>query len=192
MEVSFPKGNITIGDQYVTAGSRYIWDGKRWVSSGAAYGGAGAPGPQGEVGPQGPEGPAGAPGVTGQSGLFVPSWVSGFSSTTLLNQDGYYYKIDKFVHFSLKLGFGSQAAFKSNPEALRIGGLPFAASSEVSYMGGCTMCKNNYGNAFDNVLISIEPGTTEISFYTNFSPILADAFSHNFKYMSISGNYMTD
>ena len=78
MEVSFPKGNISIGDQYVTGGAVYVWDGKRWISSGAAFGGAGAPGPigatgpQGEVGPQGLKGDIGAQGPTGPQGATGP------------------------------------------------------------------------------------------------------------------------
>ena len=82
MEASFPKSNLTVGDQFVTGGARYVWDGVRWVSSGAAFGGAGSPGPVGPEGATGATGPQGLTGATGSTGIDGASGLQGTQGPT--------------------------------------------------------------------------------------------------------------
>jgi len=124
-------------------------------------------------------------------GTFTPFYSSGFDSTVYNGQHGYYYKYGKFVHFSLRINFGSMQAYRSNSDPIKIGGLPFTSNSGSEYMGGCVICKDNYGSFFDNIHVAIEPNTTEIVFYDNFTSLAGDQTSHNFKFIVISGNYMT-
>lgn len=128
--------------------------------------------------------------VNDDEGTFTPVWSSGFDAPVYQDQAGTYYKIGKLVHFSLKIAFGSMPSSNVNSDGLKIGNLPYSAHSSNEYMAGCLICKSNYGGEFDNIHLSIEPGTNEICFYDDATEVAADSMSHNNKYIVVSGTYM--
>jgi len=125
-----------------------------------------------------------------EEGSFTPTIAGGLTSISYGEQHGYYVKVGKVVHVSIRI----QVSGTTNSTALAIGGLPFTSSNQNGRnytSGGISFCNMPLSSADFDPYITYN--STQIKFYEKVSGsnVICNSSPSN-KYIGVGAFYFTD